>query len=84
VPLLEQKPESRALTSVYPKHSIFLEKDVPYVNIKIIDEGVTNEQKQGFIKGTTKFMLEVLDKDSATTLIVINEVTTDNLGIGFD
>jgi len=57
---------------------------MPYVNIKITDEGVTNEQKQALIKGTTQLLVDVLNKNPATTFVVIDEVSTDNWGIGFD
>jgi len=57
---------------------------MPYVNIKITNEGVTNEQKQALIAGTTKLLVDVLDKNPATTFVVIDEVDTDNWGIGFD
>ncbi len=57
---------------------------MPYVNIKITDEGVTNEQKQALIKGTTELMVKVLNKNPATTFVVIDEVNTDNWGIGYE
>ena len=57
---------------------------MPYVNIKITDEGVTNEQKQALIKGTTQLLVDVLNKNPATTFVVIDAVSTDNWGIGFD
>jgi len=57
---------------------------MPYVNIKITDEGVTNEQKKALIKGTTELMVKVLNKNPATTFVVIDEVNTDNWGIGYD
>jgi 4-oxalocrotonate tautomerase len=57
---------------------------MPYVNIKVTDEGVTKEQKQALIKGTTELLVNVLNKDPASTFVVIDEVNTDNWGIGFD
>jgi len=57
---------------------------MPYINIKITDEGVSNEQKKQLIEGTTRLMVEVLNKDPATTFVVIDEVNTDNWGIGYD
>jgi len=57
---------------------------MPYINIKITDEGVTREQKQALIKGTTELMVKVLNKNPATTFVVIDEVNTDNWGIGYD
>jgi len=57
---------------------------MPYINVQITDEGVTNEQKQAIIKGCTQLMVDVLNKNPATTFVVIDEVNTDNWGIGFD
>ena len=57
---------------------------MPYINIKVTNEGVTKEQKQALIEGTTQLMVDVLGKDPATTMVVIDEVNTDNWGIGFD
>ena len=57
---------------------------MPYINVKITNENVTNEQKQAIIKGCTQLMKDVLDKNPATTFIVIDEVDTDNWGIGFE
>jgi len=57
---------------------------MPYVNIKITDEGVTSEQKQALIKGTTQLLVDVLNKNPTTTVVVIDEVSTDNWGLGFD
>ncbi len=57
---------------------------MPYVNIKITNEGVTKEQKQALIQGATQLLVDVLGKNPATTVVVIDEVETDNWGIGFD
>lgn len=57
---------------------------MPYVNIKITDEGVTAEQKEQLIKGATQLLVDVLNKNPATTFVIIDEVNTDNWGIGFD
>jgi len=57
---------------------------MPYINVKITDEGVTSEQKKAIIKGCTQLMVEVLNKNPATTFVVIDEVSTDNWGIGYD
>lgn len=55
---------------------------MPFVNIKITKDGATAEQKEVLIKGVTDLLVEVLDKDPATTVVVIDEVDTDNWGIG--
>jgi 4-oxalocrotonate tautomerase len=57
---------------------------MPYVNIKVTDENVTSEQKLALIKGATQLLTDVLNKNPATTIVVIDEVNTDNWGIGFD
>lgn len=54
---------------------------MPYVNIKITDEGVTKEQKQELISGVTNLLVDVLGKDPMTTVVVIDEIATDNWGI---
>jgi 4-oxalocrotonate tautomerase len=55
---------------------------MPFVNIKITKDGVTAEQKKELIKGTTQLLVDVLGKDPKTTFVVIDEVDTDNWGIG--
>ncbi len=55
---------------------------MPFVNIKITREGATAEQKEALIKGTTQLLVDVLGKNPATTVVVIEEVDTDNWGIG--
>lgn len=54
---------------------------MPYVNIKITKTGATAEQKAELIKGATELLQRVLNKNPATTLVVIEEVDTDNWGI---
>ncbi len=54
---------------------------MPYVNIKITEEGVTQGQKQALIKGVTYLLQHILDKNPKTTVVVIDEVSTDNWGI---
>ena len=55
---------------------------MPYVNIKITDEQVTAEQKAALIAGVTQLLVDVLNKNPATTVVVIDEVNTDNWGVG--
>ena len=55
---------------------------MPYVNIKITKDSVTAEQKGALIKGVTDLLAKVLGKNPATTFVVIDEVNTDNWGIG--
>ena len=54
---------------------------MPYVNIKITREGATVEQKEQLIRGVTQLLAEILGKNPATTVVVIDEVDTDNWGI---
>ncbi len=55
---------------------------MPYVNIKITKEGATVDQKAQLIRGVTNLLDETLGKNPATTVVVIDEVDTDNWGIG--
>lgn len=55
---------------------------MPYVNIRITREGATAEQKAALIKGATQLLVDILGKNPATTVVVIDEVETDNWGIG--
>lgn len=54
---------------------------MPYVNIKITREGATAAQKAELIAGATELLQRVLGKNPATTIVVIDEVDTDNWGI---
>jgi 4-oxalocrotonate tautomerase len=55
---------------------------MPFVNIKITREGATKEQKEKLIRGATQLLVDVLGKNPATTVVVIEEVDTDNWGVG--
>jgi len=54
---------------------------MPFVNIKITREGVTTDQKKQLIQGATQLLVDVLGKNPKTTVVVIDEVDTDNWGI---
>lgn len=54
---------------------------MPYVNIKITQEDVSSKQKAELIQGVTELLKKVLGKNPATTVVVIDEVPTDNWGI---
>jgi 4-oxalocrotonate tautomerase len=54
---------------------------MPYVNIKITDEDVSNDQKAELIKGVTDLLQSVLNKNPKTTVVVIDEVPLHNWGI---
>jgi 4-oxalocrotonate tautomerase len=55
---------------------------MPFVNIKITRDGATAEQKAKLIQGATQLLVDVLGKNPQTTVVVIDEVDTDNWGIG--
>jgi len=55
---------------------------MPYVNIKVTREGVSKEQKAQLIKGVTELLVAVLNKDPATTFVVIDEVEVEDWGVG--
>lgn len=54
---------------------------MPFVNIKITEEGTTAEQKQALIEGATNLLQDILGKNPKTTVVIIEEVNTDNWGI---
>lgn len=55
---------------------------MPYVNVRITREGATAAQKAQIIKGVTELLVDVLDKDPATTFVVIDEVPLEDWGVG--
>lgn len=54
---------------------------MPYILIQVTNEGITPAQKQALIRGATDLVVSTLDKDPATTFVVIEEVETDNWGV---
>lgn len=55
---------------------------MPYIKIQVTREGVSAGQKAELIRGATDLVVRVLGKDPATTFVVIDEVDTDNWGVG--
>jgi len=55
---------------------------MPYVNIRITKDGVSAEKKAALIAGVTKLLQDTLNKNPATTFVIIDEVETDNWGVG--
>lgn len=55
---------------------------MPYVKIEVTRDGVTKEQKQALIQGVTQLLHEVLNKDPQLTHVTIDEIDTDNWGVG--
>ena len=56
---------------------------MPYVNIRITP-GATEAQKAELIAGATDLLVKVLNKNPATTFVIIDEVQTENWGVGGD
>lgn len=54
---------------------------MPYVNIKVTPENLTPEKKERLMAGVTKLLQDELGKNPDTTIVVIDEVQTDNWGI---
>ena len=54
---------------------------MPYVNIRIAGKA-TKEQKEKLYEGVTQLLADVLDKKPSSTYVVIDEVDTDNWGVG--
>lgn len=51
---------------------------MPYIHIRITDEGVNDSQKAQLIAGATQLMVDILSKQPATTHVVIEEVPLAN------
>lgn len=54
---------------------------MPYINIRVTDEQVTQEQKRQLIEGATQLVVNILDKNPQTTHVVIDEVALGNWGV---
>jgi 4-oxalocrotonate tautomerase len=57
---------------------------MPYVNIRITreQEPISAEQKAALIKGVTDLLVDVIARGPETTVVVIDEIDTDNYGVG--
>jgi len=57
---------------------------MPYINIKMTKEdgGATTQQKEDLIKGVTEVFAKVIGRGEKTAVVVIDEVSTDNYGMG--
>ena len=61
---------------------------MPYVNIQITKEGgengegISKSQKANLIKGVTELLQREINKEPATTHVVITEVELENWGVG--
>lgn len=54
---------------------------MPYINIRVTNEGVTKAQKEQLIQGVTQLVVDILGKNPQTIFVIIDEVETDNWGI---
>lgn len=54
---------------------------MPFINIKVTDEGVTKEQKRQLISGVTQLVVDILNKNPKTTHVVIDEIPVENWGV---
>ena len=54
---------------------------MPFVSVKIVDDGVTLEQKKQVIKEITDTLSTVLGKDPADTMVLIEKHTADDWGL---
>ncbi len=55
---------------------------MPLVNFKLTPDGLTAEKKARLIEKVTELLRDELGKNPATTVVIIDEVETDNWGIG--
>lgn len=55
---------------------------MPFVNIKLIPDGITSEQKAKLISGVTDLLHDVLGKPREATTVCIEEIGSDNWGKG--
>ncbi len=55
-------------------------KSMPYIEVNIT-KGATNDQKAQLVEGVTDLMVKVLNKNPASTQVVIKEYATDSWGI---
>lgn len=53
---------------------------MPYINIRVTDTDITNEQKSQLIAGATQLVVDVLNKNPKTTHVVIDEIPIENWG----
>lgn len=53
---------------------------MPYVNVRIIEDNVTAQQKSDVIAGITDVLVRVLGKNPDSTFVVIDEVPQENWG----
>jgi len=57
---------------------------MPYINLKLTPEGLTAQIKAELIAEFTQILTQKLGKNPNTTIVIIEEVATDNWGIAGD
>ena len=55
---------------------------MPFVNIKLIPDGITTQQKEKLIAGVTDLLHDVLGNPREATTVCIEEIGSDNWGKG--
>lgn len=57
---------------------------MPYINVKITKErgGLSREQKARLVKNLTDALVAVLGRGEKTTVVTIDEISTDDYAIG--
>ena len=55
---------------------------MPHVHFRLTPEGLTTDKKARLIEAVTDLLQTELGKNPETTFVTIEEVSTDNWGIG--
>lgn len=57
---------------------------MPFVNIRLTQENgqPTTQQKRELIEGVTELLVQILGKNKASIVVIIDEIHTDNYGLG--
>lgn len=54
---------------------------MPYINVRLLNDNMTIDQKAEVIRRITDVMVDVLNKDPNTTFVVIDEINPENWGL---
>ncbi len=55
---------------------------MPYVNLKIVKNQITEEQKRAVVKGITDLIVNIMGRDRSLTIITIDELDASQWAIG--
>ncbi|ARR00098.1 MULTISPECIES: 2-hydroxymuconate tautomerase family protein [Campylobacter] len=57
---------------------------MPYINIRVTKENgePTTEQKAKLIEGVTDLVSQILGRNKANTVVIIDEIDMENYGLG--